>query len=55
MPGDIRLAGLTLTADEWQDLAPEMRAELVAVAAGAIELHPDLDDGEAKGTADLLS
>jgi hypothetical protein len=53
MAGDIALAGLTLTAAEWADLAPEVRAELLGVAAGAVELHPDLD--EVEGTADLLS
>jgi hypothetical protein len=32
MKGDIALAGLLLTADEWQALDPVTRAQLVAAA-----------------------
>ena len=32
MKGDIAFAGFKFTADEWQELDPDMRAQLVAVA-----------------------
>ncbi|HUS28963.1 MAG TPA: hypothetical protein VMZ53_10640 [Kofleriaceae bacterium] len=32
MKGDIAFAGFVLTADEWQELEPDARAQLIAVA-----------------------
>jgi hypothetical protein len=32
MKGDIAFAGFVLTADEWQELEPDVRAQLIAVA-----------------------
>jgi hypothetical protein len=37
MKGDIAFAGFILTAEEWQQLDPESRAQLIAVATGRVE------------------
>jgi len=55
MVGDILLAGYTLTAEEWEALEPEVRAELLDVAAGTVEIHPALLLDEIPRHAELLS
>jgi hypothetical protein len=37
MTGDIAFAGFILTAEEWQQLDPESRAQLIAVATRRVE------------------
>lgn len=37
MKGDIAFAGFMLTAEEWQELDPDMRAQLIAVATRRVD------------------
>jgi hypothetical protein len=56
MKGDIALAGFKLTAEEWQQLDPLQRAELMAVVTQRDDrwvvsggtIVPDADGDEAK-------
>jgi hypothetical protein len=40
MKGDIAFAGFVLTAEEWQQLDRQSRAQLIAVATGPAEPWP---------------
>jgi hypothetical protein len=48
MVGEIRLAGFTLTADEWDGLDAETREELLGVAAPGDD---DPDEPDVRGGA----
>ncbi|HEU4611186.1 MAG TPA: hypothetical protein VFS15_03875 [Kofleriaceae bacterium] len=50
MKGDIAFAGFMLTADEWQELDAESRAQLIAVATRKIEPLPEPRRRLAEGT-----
>jgi hypothetical protein len=41
MRGDIAFVGFMLTADEWQELDPQSRAQLIAVATRRVD--PDVE------------
>jgi hypothetical protein len=55
MKGDIAFAGFVLTADEWQELDSEMRAQLIAVATRRADpwLAPPICEPLAEGSGPL--
>jgi hypothetical protein len=55
MKGDIAFAGFVLTADEWQELDSEMRAQLIAVATRRADpwLAPPVLEPLAEGSGPL--
>ena len=52
MKGDIAFVGFMLTADEWQELDPQSRAQLIAVATRRVE--PALRFPEGTGKHEVL-